>query len=154
MAYVTGANKMSELEKLKAQQSELAERIAKLEEAAKPAKPVEYVHQRPDYTAGMTMGRSAMQAMIDAVPESVMADLRADARKPNPIQASQSPVSTSSAAQSEPQKRGTGWIEPRPLESPPGLKYVDAQIDAQDAKDKAELALKIAKARMGKGEMK
>jgi hypothetical protein len=38
------------------------------------------------------------------------------------------------------------------LESPPGLKYVDAQIDAQDAKDRAELIereLKV-KAQMGK----
>jgi cell division protein FtsB len=70
MAYVTGAKSMSELEKLKAQNAELADRIAKLEEAANPAKPVEYVHQRPDYTAGMSMGRSTIQAMLDGVPES------------------------------------------------------------------------------------
>jgi hypothetical protein len=100
----------------------------------------------------MSMGRSAMEAMINALPSSFYADLRADARKPNPIQASQSPLTTTSS-QSQPQRRGSGWIEERPLESPPGLKYVDAQLDAQDAKDRAELIERELKlARIGKGD--
>jgi hypothetical protein len=58
---------MSELEKLKTQNAELADRIAKLEEAAKPPKPFKSEWRGPiDYTQGMSMGRSAMQAMIDA----------------------------------------------------------------------------------------
>jgi hypothetical protein len=163
---------MSEMEKLKAQNAALADRIAKLEEAAKPAKPAEegppYVHQPPDYTAGMTMGRSAMQAMSDALPSSFYSDLRADARRSNPTEPS-SPTAktnaqriadslkgTSSAAQSEPpRQRGTGFVEPRPLEPPPGVALADRLMDVQDAKDRAELIereLKLAKARMGKGD--
>ena len=92
------------------------------------------------------MPRIAMLAMIDAVPESFIRDLRADARKPNPVTGGPNP-------QPQPQvQRGSGWIDERPLESPPGLKYVDAQVDAQDAKDRAELALKLAKVRMAKGD--
>ena len=139
---------MSELEDLK-------KRVAELEKATKPPEPFEpFVMPRYDPTEGMSMPKSAMQAMIDGVPESVMQGIRADARKPNPVtQASSSTVkSTPSAQQSQPQRKG-GWVEPRPLESPPGLKYVDAQIDAQDAKDRAELIERELKlARMGKGD--
>ena len=93
-----------------------------------------------------------MREMVRATA-GVMADLRADARRPNPIQASQSPIPSTPSTLSQPQRKGTGWVEPRPIESPPGLKYVDAQIDAQDAKDRAELIERELKlARMGKGE--
>ena len=63
-----------------------------------------------------------------------------------------STIRVTPAALSQPQRKG-GWVERRPLESPPGLKYVDAQIDAQDAKDRAELIERELKlARMGKGD--
>jgi hypothetical protein len=38
-----------------------------------------------------------------------------------------------------------GWVDPRPLGPPPGIRWVDAQLDAQDAKDRAELARKLGK---------
>ena len=137
---------MSELEKLKAQNAELADRIAKLEEAAKPPEPfVPRPRIQFDPTEGASMPRSAMKQMVDALPSSFFSDLRADSRKPNAVTGGPNPGP-------QPQvKRGSGWVEPRPLESPPGLKYVDAQLDAQDAKDRAELALKIAKVELGKG---
>ena len=145
---------MSELEKLKAQNAELADRIAKLEEAAKPPPKSEpFVMPRIDYTEGMSMPRNAMQAMIDAVPESVMQGIRADARKPNPVTTGSSQIKSTPSALSQPQRKG-GWIEPRPLEPPPGVAIADRLVDAQDEIDRAELALKLAKARMGKGEMK
>jgi len=90
--------------------------LKKLRDQVNPPPRPAYVHQPPDYTAGMSMPRSAMQAMIDAVPESVMRELRADARKPNPVtQASSSPISTSSSAQEPqpPRERGTGWVPER-----------------------------------------
>jgi hypothetical protein len=148
---------MSELEKLQRQNAELADRIAKLEEAAKPPKPSEpFVMPRIDYTEGMTMPRNAMEAMVDA-SRSYMADLRADARKPNPIQASSSPITSSPSTQSQPQKRGTGWRDEAPLGPPSGVEHCDRLVDAQDIKDRAELIereLKLAKARMGKGDVK
>ena len=48
-----------ELDALEAQNKELSDRIAKLEEAAKPPKPfrAEYRSQPIDYTAGMAWGQ-------------------------------------------------------------------------------------------------
>jgi hypothetical protein len=40
---------------------------------------------------------------------------------------------------------GTGWRDAAPLGPPPGINYVDRLIDAQDAKDRVELAQKLAK---------
>jgi hypothetical protein len=141
---------MTELEKLKAQNAELNDRIAKLEEAAKPPEPfVPMPMPRRDPTEGMSMDRATMQAMIDAVPASVMQGIRADARKPNPVtQASSSTVRGTPSAQSQRQRQG--WVEPRPLESPPGVAIADRLMDAQDEIDRAELALKLAK--LGKAE--
>ena len=44
--------------------------------------------------------------------------------------------------------------ELRPLESPPGVALADQLMDAQDKIDRVELAQKLAKARMGKGDVK
>jgi hypothetical protein len=139
---------MSELEKLRAELEIEKAKLKALQDQINP--PPREPYQAPiDYTAGMSMPRSALEAMVDS-SRSYMADLRADARRPNPVTAGSSPVSTStSSPQSQPQRK-VGWIEPRPLESPPGLKYVDAQIDAQDVKDKAELAMKLAKVELSK----
>ena len=55
-----------EIKKLEAQNAELSDRIAKLEEAAKPPKPfVPGPRIQFDRTEGACMPRSAMQAMID-----------------------------------------------------------------------------------------
>jgi hypothetical protein len=135
-----------ELEKLKAENAKLEERIAKLEKATEPAKPfVPEPYQPPDYTAGMSMDRSAMQAMIDAIPSSVMSDLRADAFKPNPITGGPNPQPTSQV------QRGSGWVDERKLEPPPGIAIMDRMMDEQDRIDKAELALRLAKASLNKG---
>jgi hypothetical protein len=40
---------------------------------------------------------------------------------------------------------GTGWSHETPLSPPPGLRYVDQQIDAQDMRDRKELIEKKAK---------
>ena len=141
------------LEALRAELELQKKKLKDLEAKVNPPPREPYVHQPPDYTAGMSMPRSAMQAMIDAVPESVMAELRADARRPNPItQASSSPLSTTPSTQSQPTQRGTGWRDEIPLGPPPGISHCDRMLDAQDAKDRAELIereLKLAKDRRG-----
>lgn len=138
---------MSEIEDLKKE-------VQALKDQLNPPPRPSYTHLRRDLTEGASMHPSAMKAMIDAVPESVMAELRADARKPNPVtEASSSIVRGTPSAQ--PQKRGTGWAPERPLESPPGISLMDRMMDVQDAKDREELIereLKLAKARMGKGD--
>jgi hypothetical protein len=143
---------MSELEKLKA---ELEIEKAKLKALQDQINPPPHPPSRGpiDYTAGMSMPRNAMEAMVDA-SRSYISDLRADARKPNPMRASSSPVASTPSAQPQPQRRGTGWRDEVPLGPQPGIEHVDRLVDAQDAKDRAELALKLAKVRMGKGETK
>jgi hypothetical protein len=87
------------------------------------------------------MPKSAMRALVDAVPESVMRGVVNDALKPNPITGN---------TQSQPQtqvKRGTGWRDEAPL-STPYVKEVDRLVDHQDRLDHAESAYAIAKARM------
>jgi hypothetical protein len=142
---------MSELEKLRAELEIEKAKLKALQDQINPP-PREPSRGPIDYTEGMTMPRNAMEAMVDA-SRSYIADLRADARKPNPIQASTSPIASSPSAQSQPQRRGTGWRDEAPLGPPAGIKYVDAQVDAQDAKDRAELIereLKLAQLSKGK----
>jgi hypothetical protein len=73
-----------------------------------------------------------LKAMTDAVGGNKgMADIVNDAYRSNPVTGGGSQAS-------KPVERGTGWQTPRPLASPPGINYVDALCDAQDAKDRAE----------------
>lgn len=126
---------MSELDDLKKQVAELKDRID-----PPPKQPS--THPRFDLTEGMSMPRSAMLEMMKAVPDALMRDLRADARKPNPITGGPN-------SQPQPRQRPTpNWINERPLESPPGIKHIDAMMDAQDERDKAERALALMKAGM------
>ena len=135
------------LEALRAELELQKKKLKDLEAKVNPPPREPYVHQPPDYTAGMSMPRSAMQAMIDAVPESVMRELRSDARKPNPVtQASSSLLTTTPSAQSQPTQRGTGWRESAPITSPPGVALADRLVDQQDKIDRVELAERLAKA--------
>ena len=93
------------------------------------------------------MPDSVLREMLAAVPESVMRELRSDARKPNPVtQASSSLLTTTPSAQSQPTQRGTGWRESAPITSPPGVAIADKLMDAQDKIDRVELAERLAKA--------
>src|SRR5262245_28666531 len=124
---------------------ELKQRVAELEKAAKPPEPfVPGPRYQFDPTEGMSMPASAMREMMKAVPDAVMRAISDDARRPNPV--------TGGAPQpTQPVQRGTGWARPIPVEPPPGIKIIDAMMDEQDRIDRAELALRIAKAELGKG---
>jgi hypothetical protein len=136
---------MTELEDLKAKNAELSDRLSKLEEAAN-SKPFKAEPWQPiDYTAGFSMPREAMQAMIDALPSSFFSELRGDARRPNPVTEA-SPSLTTSPAPQAPVQRTSGWRDAAPLTSPPGISHIDRIVDAQHKIDRAERALALAKA--------
>jgi hypothetical protein len=118
----------------------LKKKVEELEAKLSPPKPfVPEPYQRYDPTAGMCMPPSALAAMVAAVPDHVireiaMRDNRAPTGRPGMIPNSQQ----SSGGGGNVAGSGTGWAHETPIGPPPGLRYVDAQLDAQDAKDRAE----------------
>ena len=118
---------MSELDDLK-------KRVAELEKAVDPPPRSPSTHQAYDYTQGFSMPASAMRALIDAVPDRLMSDLRADARKPNPVTSSSSMIPTANEASET--KRGSGWQEATPLGPPEGVKLVDQIAEGFAARER------------------
>jgi hypothetical protein len=106
--------------------------------AAQPKPPKPFTpqpYQQYDPTAGMCMPPSALRAMIAAEPRGFMAGVVRDNRgaptgPTGAIPRSQQPTSPRPSAGD-----GTGWGAATPIGPPPGLRYVDQQIDAQDRKD-------------------
>jgi hypothetical protein len=131
--------------------SKLKKEIADLKQRIDPPPRQPSTHPRFDPTEGMSMPRSAMQAMIDAVPDRLMNELRSDALKPNPMTLSGG-VTKPTATESPKSIGKKGWIGERPLSPPPGIAIMDRMMDEQDRIDRAELALRLAKAELGKGE--
>jgi hypothetical protein len=122
---------------------DLKKQVADLQTQVNPPPRQPSTQGPTDYTAGMSMPRSAMQAMVNAVD---MASLRADARKRNPIDAASSPHGPNPQPTPQRQSGTRGWINERPIEPPPGIAHVDRLMDTQDRIDLAERALALAKA--------
>jgi hypothetical protein len=130
-------------ERIAALERELAEVKAALPkpepEPFKPEKP----YQRYDPTAGMSMPMSTMLEMHRAsghVMGGVLHDNRAPTGRPGMIPSGQTSVHPSGGPANT-----MGWRDATPIGPPPGIRHVDAQLDAQDAKDHAELIERDAK---------
>jgi hypothetical protein len=137
---------MTAKEELAALKREVEELKAKLA-PPKPFKPEPF--QRYDPTAGMCMPPSALAAMVAAVPDRVireiaMRDNRAPTGRPGMIPSSHQQSSGGGSSGNVPGS-GTGWAHETPIGPPPGLRYVDQQLDAQDAKDRQDLIEKKAR---------
>ena len=74
------------------------------------------------------------------VKKIALRDARAPTGRPGMIPSSQQPASPRPSAGD-----GTGWAREIPIGPPPGLRYVDQQLDAQDQKDRQELIEKKAR---------
>jgi hypothetical protein len=123
---------------------QLKKRIVELEVklADGPRQPqVREPHKPFDPTARATMPRSVLRDLVTAVPDRLMADLRSDALKPNPV--------TQSVAQLSPDRggaqivRGTGYRDAVPLGPPAGVDLCDRLVDAQDRQDRADLERRL-----------
>ena len=134
---------MTAKEELAALKREVEELKAKLA----PPKPfVSEPYQRYDPTAGMCMPPSALAAMVAATPANFMRDVVRDNRGAPTGPTSAMPRSTDGGGGSaNAPGSGTGWAHETPIGPPPGLRYIDAQLDAQDARDRAELIEREAK---------
>jgi len=132
---------MTAKEELAALKREVEELKAKLA----PPKPfVSEPYQRYDPTAGMCMPPSALAAMVAATPANFMRDVVRDNRAPS-TPTGTIPRSTGGSGPANVPGSGTGWAHETPIGPPPGLRYIDAQLDAQDARDRAELIEREAK---------
>src|SRR5262249_13372855 len=131
---------MTKAEKQADEMAALLARVAELERAAKPPEPFKpEPYQRYDPTANMCMPRSALQAMVAAEPRGFMSGVVHDNRAPTGRPGMIPSASSQGGGPANVPGSGTGWAREIPLGPPAGIRYVDQQLDAQDAKDRREL---------------
>ena len=135
--------KAAKEEKAGAKGEELPQYMSHIKRSAgEPEKPKPMPKYDP--TEGMGMSGSAMKAMIGIVGEMKDRSKMDDTRRPSyPEPGGFGPPRSTGGKAVD---RGSGWVEPRPLEPISGLKYIDQQIDVQDAIDRRDL-----KRRLGDG---
>ena len=139
----------AELEELKRQVAELKAKLDPPKPTFTPISDAEWrdqMHQMRERRMSMAMPPSAVRYFADGVTAADCADLRQQAHRPTGrsgmIPDSQQPTSSRPSAGD-----GTGWGHATPLGPPPGVTQVDRLMDAQDAKDRAELIEREAKLR-------
>jgi hypothetical protein len=131
-----------ELAKLKAELRGVKARVAELKHAAAPKPAAPFVEQpwTPyDPTARMSMPASAMREMANAIPDRVVHDIAMrDGRAPTgPSSAGVVPSSQQiSNVRGNVAGGGTGWSREIPLSPPPGIHLVDAQLIADDVRQR------------------
>jgi hypothetical protein len=131
---------------------ELAALKREVELKAKLAPPKPFVpepYQKYDPTAGMSMPMSTMLEMARAVPDHVIREIalrdnRAPTGRPGMIPTSQQ---SSGGGPANVPGSGTGWAHETPIGPPPGVAQAERLMDAQDARDRAELIKRDAQLR-------
>jgi hypothetical protein len=116
-------------------------RVAELERQLRgePAEPIKSEPYQPrDWTAGATMDAETMREWAKAIPPDLARQLREDALKPNPVTGASQAQLTPHRNERVQIERGSGWAPERKIEPPPGLNHIDAQVDAQDARDRRD----------------
>ena len=124
----------------------LKARISELEAKVSPPPKKEFVpepYQRYDPTEGMSMPPSALREIAqhpcNQVMRGVIQDRHAPTGRPGMIPDSGGPRSGVGSGVGS----GTGWAPEIPLGPSIHQRYVDAQIDEQDRRDREELKRKL-----------
>ena len=142
----------SEYDDLKRRVEKLEGELAEAKKSLDGVKPVEQVpkSEKPwpkyDPTEGFRLPASAARAMADVVPDpkpSAGFNAHSWAQNKGPGEPGGFGSPPRPGGGGEPIERGSGWSDPAALSQPPGLKYIDQQIDVQDALDKAELKRRL-----------
>jgi hypothetical protein len=123
----------------------LRKRVEELEAKAKPPEPFkpDPNWQRYDPTAGMSMPRSALEAMIAAEPRGFMRGVVADSRAPTSPGTIPRSGQPSNVREGNVPGSGTGWAHEVKLSNTPGVAQADRLMDEQDRRDRAELAQRL-----------
>jgi len=122
----------------------LKERIAKLEEAAKPPapfKPDPDWRPPPNPIDRASMPPQAMADLVGAVPDAMDRQTVNGNRAPADL----APLAGGTSTPTIAQQNRSGWRNPAPLTNPPGVAQADQLMDVADARDRAELIEKEAR---------
>jgi hypothetical protein len=137
------SNEKDELAALKKKVEELEAKVSPPKSNFVPMTDAEHrdmVHQMRERQANTWMPPSAIREMAEHPCNQVMPGVIQDRHAPN------SPgmvPSSQRVSNAQPAERGTGWIDPRPLGPPPGIQHVDAQLIADEVRQRAELKRKL-----------
>ncbi len=92
---------------------------------------------RAEMSGSGCMPPSAVQDLVKAVGDKqvrdIVNDLRSGRAEPGFLPPDGSP----------PKERGSGWQKPTDLGTPPGIRWVDQQLDVADALDKRDLEKRL-----------
>jgi hypothetical protein len=119
--------------------AELKARVVELEAKAKPPEPFRpEPYQRFDPTARMSMPRSALQEMVNVVPDPVLRGIVRDNQAPQGPSSAGAIPSSQQISNVRGAGGGSGWAREVPLSPPPGVAQADRLMDVQDAKDRQD----------------
>ena len=133
--------------------AELKAKVAALEAAQPKPQPTreeqeraaaehrDWVHQMRERQANSWMPPSAVHEMASHPCNQVMGGVIQDRHAPNTP--AMIPTSQSGSGGSGEVRKGTGYSDPRPLGPPPGIQWVDAQLIADEVRQRAELKRKL-----------
>jgi len=134
----------SELAALKKKVEALESALSGKEDKPKPKKEfVPQPYERYDPTAGMSMPRSALMAMAQDPSNQVMRGVIQDRHAPTSPSFAGTSGAVSGVHRDGPVNT-SGWRDAAPIGPPPGVAQADRLMDAQDRRDKIELAQRLA----------
>jgi len=141
----TDAQRIAALERKMADQKRELDALKAAQAPPPPFTPEPY--QRYDPTAGMSMPRSVMREMtsVQYNPRDDVGALSAAAAPRSAFTREDLDRGRGRGYPANVPGSGTGWAREIPLRPSHHQRYVDAQLDAQDAKDRVELAERLAK---------
>jgi hypothetical protein len=136
---------------LKTEVDALKAELAELKEKMKPLEPFvsDYVPPSPNrFLDRASMPLSAMADLVSAIGDGMVREIAKDRYASSPRSAI--PGTKPSAAPVSAQNT-SGWRDAQPLGPPPGIAQADRLMDAQDARDRAELIAQDARRRKAGG---
>jgi hypothetical protein len=105
----------------------------------------DHVHQMRERQANSWMPPSAIREMAQHPCNQVMPGVIQDRHAPNSPATIPRTEGASNARSGNVAGSGTGWAHEVPLSPPPGVAQADKLMDAQDRRDRAELAQRLGK---------
>jgi hypothetical protein len=130
-----------ELAALKREVEELKAKLSPPKSTFVPMSDAEWfdkMHQIREGRMSMAMPPSAVRYFADGVTAADCADLRAQAHRPTSPSGTIPRSQQAAGGGGPPPSPTPGWSEPRPLTNPPGINWVDAQLIADDVRQRSK----------------